>query len=84
MVLPLVIFSAFMSCIAFALGVLNFIEFRASQKSTHQIQYIPVDDKKLNEEIQGKIQFDPTEDEDELTSLSGRWTWMISAMKKLF
>jgi hypothetical protein len=37
------IFGAFMAIIAFCVSVYAVIELKAMQKSTHQIQYVPVD-----------------------------------------
>ena len=59
----LIIFSAFMSCLSFAFCTLNFIEMRAMQKSTHSVQYVPIDEKSKMEDVVGEFKFNH-EDED--------------------
>lgn len=57
--LALVFTSCFLCCVAFIFSIVNYIELRSQQKSTHQIQYVPlepqddwaIDDEKLNEHL---------------------------------
>lgn len=52
------------SVITFAFGVFFFIEFKAMQKSTHQIQMVPVDEfGKVQSELQKVTKTDQMEDD---------------------
>lgn len=52
-------FGTFLSITSFCLCVYVFIEVKAMQKSTHQIQYVPVDNKAEPEVMTKEQRIDP-------------------------
>lgn len=65
-VFTVIFISACTSFVAFTLGIIAVIELRAFKKSTHQIQYMPLDNEidKHNQKYLEKLGADPFSEED--------------------
>jgi hypothetical protein len=65
LILVLSILGAILGLLAFLMGIFALVELRSFNKSTHQIQYVPIDNEidKANEEFLQKMGKDPFEDE---------------------
>jgi hypothetical protein len=69
-VMAFLVFMSLMAFTAFIMALIAYIELRSFNKSTHQIQYMPIDEQvdKENQEYLKKLGSDPFSDESWATS----------------